>query len=266
MSATRTSIVLLALAAALWLIASSAWAAPQVEFFGLTDNNTLVRFSLSRPAETRSVKVTGVKGALLGIDFRPADRRLYAVTGDSLYTIDPASGAATFVNSLSVGFTGRHASGVDFNPTADRLRLVGSDRQSLRVNVELGATAQDGALAYAAGDINARKKPTVTAAAYTESVAGAKSTKLFDIDTGLDVLVFQDPPNDGTLQTVGPLGVDFGPQTGFDILTDANGVNRAFAASGSVLYTIDLLSGKAARVGPIGNGSLKLVGLAVVPG
>ncbi|MBC8123706.1 MAG: DUF4394 domain-containing protein, partial [Gemmatimonadaceae bacterium] len=110
------------------------------------------------------------------------------------------------------------------------------------------------------------KKPTVTAAAYTESVAGAKSTKLFDIDTGLDVLVFQDPPNDGTLQTIGPLGVDFGPQTGFDILTDPNGVNRAFAASGSVLYTIDLLSGKATRVGPIGNGSLRLVGLAVAPG
>jgi hypothetical protein len=42
------------------------------------------------------------------------------------------------------------------------------------------------------------------------------------------------------LLTVGSLNVDFGPLGGFDIVTDESGKDRAFAASGSTLYTIDL--------------------------
>ncbi len=56
-----------------------------------------------------------------------------------------------------------------------------------------------------------------TGAAYTNNVAGATSTALFDLDSKLDVLVRQTPPNAGTLQTVGSLGMDITGVSGFDI-------------------------------------------------
>lgn len=237
---------------------------------GLTDGNTLVRFNSVQPGLAKSINVTGVSGTLIGIDFRPANGLLYGVTDQSfLYTIDPESGIATQVATLSTPFTGGINSGVDFNPAADRLRLVGSNDQNFRVNVDTGAVADEGDgvpgdlnLAYASTDVNTGKDPNITAAAYVNSVAGATSTKLYDIDTTLDTLVVQDPPNSGALVTVGALGVDFGSRTGFDIFVDRNGINCGFAVSSSVLYAIDLATGKATSVGVVGNGRLSFFGLA----
>ena len=52
---------------------------------------------------------------------------------------------------------------------------------------------------------------------------------LYDIDTRRDVLVKQDPPNAGTLVTVGSLRFPAGSVAGFDIVT-TNGVDAGFAA------------------------------------
>jgi hypothetical protein len=60
--------------------------------------------------------------------------------------------------------------------------------------------------------------------------------------------VLQNPPNSGTLTTVGSLGVNFASVGGFDIFTDANGVNYAYALSGSKLYSIDLNTGAATEL------------------
>ncbi len=253
-----------------WPLAHSAPAAQRdspaagVTLVGLTTDNTLVVFDAGRPSEVRTVKVGRVGGTLLGIDLRPADGRLYGLsTANNLYVLDPVTGAATLVSTLTVPFDGGVRSGVDFNPQADRLRLVGSNGQNLRVHPELGASATDGALAYARGDRHFGRKPAVTACAYTSSVARAPSTKTFDIDSALDVLVLQEPPNDGLLKTVGPLGVDFDGASGFDILTDAAGRDHGFAASRSTLYRIDLATGAASPLGTIGSGRSPLIGLAV---
>jgi hypothetical protein len=104
----------------------------------------------------------------------------------------------------------------------------------------------------------------VTAAAYSHDVKDAPTTKLFEIDADADCLVLQDPPNDGVLVTIGPLGVDFGPLGGFDIVTE-HGVDQAWAASGASLYRIDLASGHATPAGTIGNGSEVIVSLAALP-
>jgi hypothetical protein len=241
-------------------------AAAPVQLVGLTEDNRLVLFESARPAEVRTVKVTKVSGTLVGIDYRPANGRLYGLsTANNLYTIDPATGTASTVATLTVPFEGGTRSGFDFNPQSDRLRLVGIRGQNLRVHPEIGAAAVDGALAYSAKDRNSRRKPTVSACAYTNSVHRATNTKTFDIDAALDVLVLQDPPNDGTLTTVGPLGVDFDEAAGFDIVTDEEGNDRAFAASGSTLYAIDLATGTATRLGAIGQGPWRLIGLAAVP-
>jgi hypothetical protein len=214
----------------------------------------LLVFPADRPEAATRVSVRGLAGALVGIDLRPADQQIYGLTTTSeIYTIDPKSGEAKLVSSLTVPFDGGARSGIDFNPQADRLRLVSAEGQNLRVNVDIGATAVDRPVAYAAGDPNAGKRPGITASAYTHSLPGAATTRLFNLDTAQDVLAVQDPPNDGVQVTVGPLGVDLGPLAGFEIVTDSSGQDRAYAVSGSMLYAIDLTRGAASPLGAIGG-------------
>ena len=222
-------------------------------FVALTDSNTLISFDPSNPGETETVEVEGVEGFLLGIDTRPANGSVYGIdTANNIYTIDPNSGEATYVSTLDMPFEGGTISGFDFNPAADRLRLVGDNDQDFRINVDTGEVTVDGTLSFAEGDFNSGVNPNVTAAAYTNSFDGTDSTQLYDIDTLLNDLVLQDPPNDGTLVTVGDLGVDFDTLGGFDIVSSTNGDNAAFAVSNSTLYTIDLSSGVASSIGEIG--------------
>jgi Ca2+-binding RTX toxin-like protein len=256
-----------------------------LKLFGLAPANVLVGFDPSRPQQVMSLSITGLEGTLIGIDGRSANGLLYGLTdANKLYTIDSTTGVATFVSPLSAPFNGGAQSGVDFNPAADRLRLVGSNDQNFRLNVDTGALADfdpntpgvqpDGNLAYVAGDANFDADPSITAAAYTNAFPGAptpagvtpptRTTQLFGIDSNLDVLVLQNPPNNGGLQTIGSLGVDFGPTVGFDVFSPQASQNLAYATSGSTLYTVDLATGRATVAGTIGDGSLNLLGLAAI--
>lgn len=252
--------------------------AASLNLYGLTNNNTLLSFDPNNPTKTNSIGVTGIEGTLLGIDFRPANGLLYGITDtNKIYTINLSTGAASLVSSLSpTPFNGGFQSGFDFNPVPDRLRLVGSNDQNFRINVDTGAIADgdpvtpgfqpDGTLAYAAGDSNFGANPNITAVAYTNSFPGlaspTRTTTLYGIDSVLDTLVLQNPPNAGTLNTIGSLGIDFGSTGGFDIFSPAAGVNTAYAASGSNLYTINLNTGKAQLLGTIGSGDRNIIGLA----
>src|SRR4029078_5324069 len=108
--------------------------------------------------------------------------------------------------------------------------------------------------------------------AYTNSFAGATATTLYGIDSTSDSLVIQNPPNNGTLTTVGAgLGVgNITDVVGFDILAQAGNTNVGFAAlttngSSSGLYSVNLVAGTASLVGNIGADPTLLRGLAVVP-
>lgn len=252
-----------------------ARSAAGVALTGLADNNTLVFFDSATPSSTTTIGVTGanLSSALLGIDYRPANGQLYGITNTGVFSIDPSSGNATLVNTISPTFNGGTISGVDFNPAADALRITGGNGQNLRIaGGGLGTTNVDGNLAYAAGDGNAGVSPTITASAYTNNFAGVpanRTTQLFNIDSNLDVLTLQNPPNNGTLVTIGSLGVNVGTVGGFEIFSPSNGVNTAFAAfapngsSAASLYTIDLNTGAATSLGQIGTGAgFNLTGLA----
>ncbi len=258
--------LLVAVALAASAVTGTAWAEVAVRLIALAADNALVDFRSARPQEVERRAVRRVNGHLLGIDRRPADGRLYALTDSyDIYTIDPETGAAELVSTLTVPFDGGDRSGFDFNPQTDRLRLVGANGQNLRVHAELGAAAADQPVAYRAGDPNFGGRPSLAAAAYTRSLPETPETKLFTIDFDLDVLALQDPPNDGALATIGSLGSDFSSSSGFDIYTDEEGRDHAFAASGSQLYAVDLASGAAQALGPIGDGTIEVVGLAVLP-
>ncbi|HEY9802028.1 MAG TPA: DUF4394 domain-containing protein [Leptolyngbyaceae cyanobacterium] len=238
---------------------TSKW--PGLRFIGLTSKNTLVNIAPSGFVQVISVK--GIDGKLQGIDFRPANGLLYGVTDtDNLYKINYTTGQATFVSKLSSSFDGGFQSGFDFNPVPNLLRIVGSNDQNFRTNVDTGAVTVDQPLAYASDDINAGVNPNISSAAYTNSVAGATTTQLFGIDYDLDVLVLQNPPNNGVLRTIGKLGVNFAPTSGFDIFTDAQGNNSAYALSGSVLYSINLSTGTATAIANVPEGTF--IGLAVI--
>ncbi|OEZ75893.1 hypothetical protein JAB6_55650 [Janthinobacterium sp. HH104] len=261
-------------------IALKAPAAPIA--YGLTDDARIVTFKTATPNTLdANVAVTGLAAGerLLGFDIRPKDGLLYGISSTGrIVTIDPATGAATVKATLaadaadvSAPYTAiaGTAFGVDFNPVADRLRVIGSTGQSLRINVDTGATTTDGTVNRAGA------APSVTAAAYTNSFAGTTATMLFDIDTASAALALQNPPNDGTLVNVGALGVAAAGDVGFDIAGGANGLAlaalRTSATGPSSLYRIDLATGGAVLSGgaattaasAIGNGAVGLVDIAI---
>jgi hypothetical protein len=242
-----------------------AAAEPPWSVVALTAQGALLVLRTDAPADVRRVAGSALPADLVGIDVRPADGRLYGLTaGNDLYRIDPTTGAAEVVSTLTIPFDGGARSGIDFNPQVDRLRLVSASGQDLRVNVALGAAAVDGALAYAADDRNAGTRPHVTAAAYTSNVAATPTTRLIEIDAAADVLVAQDPPNDGVLRTIGQLDVDAGDAAGLDVVT-TDGVDHALAGLGHVLYAVDLASGHAPPLGTVGDGAADVVSLAILP-
>jgi hypothetical protein len=228
---------------------------------GLTLNNELVRFDSASPNATfGTVAVSGLQAGerLLGIDFRPATGQLFGIGSDSrLYNVNVVTGVATQVGSgqFSTLLNANHY-GFDFNPTVDRIRVVGSNGQNLRLNpLTGGVAAVDGTIVYAAGDTNANVTPSVVGSAYTNNFNGATTTTLYTIDLATGSLVTQIPPNNGVLNTVGMLGVSFDVNTGFDISSQSGVAFASLNAGGFTrLYTINLSTGAASLVGTVGAG------------
>jgi hypothetical protein len=244
-----------------------ATAAEDVRLAALTEDGRLLVFSAAAPERAQAKTIHGPGDRFCGIDQRPANGLLYgATTASEIYTIDPETGAAELVSTLTRPFDGETRSGVDFTPLADRLRLVTHDGQSLRINVDVGATAIDGPLVYAPGDANHGARPEIAAVAYTKNLPGTAATEMYDIDSRLDILVQQEPPNDGILRTIGPLGVDFPVRAGFEIASDSSGAETAYAAFRDELFRIDLETGRATRAGTIGASPGEIVGLSRVTG
>ena len=230
---------------------------------GLTADNKLVKIDTATMAASAPMAISGAD-KIVGIDQRPADGKLYGLTATGqLVVIDHMSGAATAGSMLSEKVTLGPRPVVDFNPVTDRLRVIGADGVSLRINVDTGATTVDKPLNYDAADASAAKKPAVAAGAYTNSMKGAKGTELFHVDGGNGALVLQNPPNDGVLKTRGMVGVTGPADVVMDIANEGEGKNTAYLIAGNALYTVDLASGKATQVGMIKGLGGKLVDIAV---
>lgn len=244
-------------AAALILTTSAARA--QTAYAIANNGSSLIKFDLATPGTTSLVgNFSGALNNLDGIDFRPADGQLYGygLTGNRIVTIN-LNTAATTAASVPGVLSNSDDLGIDFNPVADRLRLVNVNEQNLRIVPSTGVVTTDGLLAYGAGDANFGGNPAINEAAYTNSDNNpATGTSLFYIDYGRDILVTTLDPNAGSLQTVGPLGVDTSAFTGFDILSNGVGGNSAYAlltaASGiASLYSVNLNTGAATSIGVI---------------
>lgn len=254
-----------ALALSLTGIAIPATAGQAATLAALQDGKTIAWIDTDSKKVTGSANLAG--GAMLvGMDVRPADGKLYGVTPDgAIVIIEPKTGKWDKKSQLSEKLPAGATISVDFNPVADRMRIIASNGMSLRVNVDDGKATVDGALKYADADANKGKTPSVLAIGYSNSVAGTKETTLYDIDVANGMLVRQVPPNDGTLNSIGALGIKLEGPVAFDVWSDGKGANTGWLLAGGSLYTVDLATGGAKPVGAINGLKGKISDIAILP-
>lgn len=232
---------------------------PDVSFYALNDNNQLMLINVrntNSPSATVTISGLPTGERIRAIDFRPATGQLYGIGSDSrLYVINPTSGAARMVgdNPLSPTVNGTMIA-FDFNPTVDRIRLVTNTGQNLRLHPETGAVV------IVDGSINGAPGAMITGAAYTNNKAGVTSTTLYDIDPVNDRLYRQIPPNDGTLQEVGTLGLDITGTSGFDISPNGDAIAAVTVFGQSELNQVNLSTGKLQKLGDL---PANIIGIAI---
>lgn len=240
-----------------------AGAANAASVAALVGNDMLAVVDTSAKKVTKTMKVTGLSGALIGIDVRPADGMLYGVTDDGAVFTIAMDGKATKKSQLDTVLAKGTAATVDFNPAADRLRVMGADGTNLRANVDDGKVIKDGSHKYADADMHKGEKPNIVAGAYTNSVKGTKTTTLYNIDATIGGLIKQAPPNDGILNAVGKLGVK-ADTVAFDIWSDGT-KNDAWLMVRDTLYSVDLETGKATEAAKISGVSGAVRDIAILP-
>lgn len=241
----------------------------------VTNANRLVSFNAATPSTAAAVNVTGLANGenILAVDRRPGGTtpgQIYAITSQlNLYTIDPSSGAATMKSRLTANqgdpftrFTGTRIS-IDVNNFVDQLRVIGNDGQNLRVMMDTGVTFTDTTMT-----IGGNTASGISEVGYTNNFSATCRNQVYYIDTTGDRLMTSVNASAGILTPVGPLGVDAQAIAGFDISTNPDGSNVAYAALSVMgttsLYTINLMTGASTQVGTIGalNTGETIVGLA----
>lgn len=257
----------------------------------LTDHQHLIQIHAAHPQRALQQRpITGLRPGdeLVGIDYRVARGTLYGLArSGSLYILDPHTGAARAVNpQAEVQALTSSAVGFDFNPAADRIRVVQSNSGNHRLHPDTGQAIDfdthvsgwqaDPNLRYAPNDRHAGQTPDVIASAYTYNNQDSNLTTNFVIDRRLGTLALQGSregehpvvsPNLGTLRTLGALGLGDLTEVSFDI-ADINNVAIAVVRTRTTslprLVRIDLQTGAGQWLGTVAGGHT-VVGLAIEP-
>lgn len=258
----------------------------------LLSDNTLIKFSAAEPAVIKNrVSLQGFSQSderIMGIDFRVAYGVMYAVSNlGQVYTIDTESGQLTPIGQPTQGVRlDGELYGVDFNPAADRIRVVTDAGVNSRMHPETGLYVDnnaeragvqfDGALQYSADDVAYGLAPRLVAAAYTYNAKNNKLTTNFAIDAAQGTLVTQGTreteanqvsPNTGKLYTVGPLATGPVVDAHFDIADVTNAAYVALSTqdkSSYTLYKINLDNAELTKIGELASGNA-VVGMAIEP-
>jgi Ca2+-binding RTX toxin-like protein len=182
--------------------------------YGVTEGASprLVSFEAQAPLSFTSDRaITGLAAGdvVLGVDVSPRDGGLYLLTRAAgnvgkLWSLDPTTGKATLINSLSADpadFTNPYtalpagAVGVDFNPVNNRLRVTSIDDKHMRVNPADARVITD-------ADVNPATVG-ITGVAYTGNDNDpATGTTLYAYDWANDDYGHLNPPNNGTWNLV----------------------------------------------------------------
>lgn len=216
----------------------------------------------------------------------------------TLYLIGRETGQAGVISTASsIAFTSDGVTdvdlpagdyGFDVNPAADRIRVTTTSGLNFRVNPNTGVPV-DGDNGLAPGSVTGVNPDgslngattSVSGAAYTNDRANnGNVTTLYALSAATDQLSIQNPPNAGTQTlghnvTVAGTPVNFSAVGGFDIdpavstvVSNApvvSGAGYAVLTIGAAtrLYRVSLTDGAATDLGPIGDGSAAIQGLAL---
>lgn len=251
---------------------------PKAMLLAVVGGVELVRLAATEPTRLLDRRpLVGLDSGdhLVGIDFRVSRGVLYALSASGkLYTLDTSSGKLSRVGTQLVPLSGSRFA-MDFNPVVDRIRVMSGSGLNLRLHPDTGAVVgSDPRASYAAGDESFGKAAYIAAAAYTYNKRDDKLTTNSAIDINQGTLVTQGTregvqpaisPNSGTLFTVGRLGTGPLDDASLDIADTDNTALAALRQLGTTrLYRINLDSGRAERLGTLGDGRA-VSGLAIEP-
>lgn len=235
--------------------------------YGLSTAGVLSSFNSTSPGTQTTIGAVSNIAAgqtLVSIDVRPATGQIYGLgynptgTIGQLYTIDATTGVATAVGGTVVlaGAGTGLTFDIDFNPTVDRIRVLGGLDTNFRLNPNDGTlVATDTTLTPAS--------VAVYAAAYTFSVSNLTlPTTLYGYDFTADNLLTvgsiggtPNSPNGGVTTVIGNAGIvsSGSSSMGFDIsgVTGLAYLQTATSANVNIdsLYTINLATGATTLVG-----------------
>ncbi|HYH62780.1 MAG TPA: DUF4394 domain-containing protein, partial [Solirubrobacterales bacterium] len=275
--------LLVAISAAMGLPSGAGAQLPDSTLWGLPGNgNSLVQFRADGPSVlTDSVVITGLQQGerLAAVDFRPRTGQLYGIGVEGLdtirvYTINTDSGrAAQIPGSAPIAVNASSSWGMGFNPTSDRIRVVNSADENMRINPNSGARS-DSPLNDT--DLNPASE-IVTGVGYDRSFdsgapVGARTT-LYGIAAGpSDTLVTigginsTPSPNTGIVNPVGEgTGLPLEGDVGLDVGLDGRGYASATLSDVNVFFLVNLTTGSFLPINAIADGNLDVESLAVVP-
>lgn len=259
-------------------------AAQAQTIYGLTGTGGLISFDATTPGTVTSIgslQSTATAGdTIRSIDFRqagsPGGPTLYAigVAADNqsaqIYTVNFNTGAMTPAGArfTLAGNTSDRIT-IDFNPAADRVRIITGSGNSYRWNPQTSTFVQaDTTLTYAVGG----GAVAAGGIAYSQNFQGTAVTTLFGYDTTTNNLVTigglngNPSPNGGVTNIVGNSGiVSFNNNVAMDIgafLNPAFAAVNISAAPSDTLFRINLLTGAFTSIGLIGGGE-NVIGITV---
>jgi len=269
---------------------------PTSDSNALLSGNRLAAFPMVFPAGFEApVAITGVLtgDTLVSIDRRPQNGFLYGLGYNAtngtvqLYSISSTNAFATPIGAVGgfvsaagtpvrIGTDATTVFGIDFNPTVDRVRVVNSAGQNFRINPNNGALV-DGDTASAGtqmdGPINGPAM-SLNETAYTNSSQSVTVTTQYGVDSTIDAVCIQNPPNTGTQTMCQPLSVPVESVQGFDISpavtvatsnTPATGsgvaIVRASGRTQDEIVMVNLANGTVTTAGPISTAGV--LGLAL---
>jgi hypothetical protein len=255
---------------------------PNVTFYGLGLANELYTYRSGPPAtQVGETVITGLREGekILAIDFRPANRVLYAVSNFNLiYTINTTGfgtgpvGTATRISQtpFSPVIEGTTVA-FDINPATDRIYLITDKGQNLRISPVTGQVISVDLGLSGSGSVVA-----INSAAFSNNFSGTTGTSLYDVDY-LQGNVYRQATSGGSLTLIGSTGLTITGEGGFDISRTgaALGVYNAYGRPvwGSTvsstddgsqqayrLYGINLRTGAATNLGKV----KPMIGLSIL--
>lgn len=269
---------------------------PMSDTNALLSNNRLSAFPMAFPAGFEApVNITGVVAGdtIVSIDRRPQNGFLYGLGYNGtagtvqLYSISSNTAVATPIGTVGgfvaadgtaarIGVDATTVFGIDFNPTVDRVRVVNNAGQNFRMNPNNGALVDGDATSAGTqmdGPINGPAM-SLDESAYTNSSPSVTATTQYGVDSIIDAVCIQNPPNAGTQTMCQPLSVPVDTVQGFDIPPTVTVTTSATPASGSgvavvrasgrtqdEVVMVNLANGNVTTAGPISTTGV--IGLAL---